>query len=52
LPHFLGDKSKDLQPVKGSQKKLERDVWLAVHRYLRPAPAIRAVMDFIVSCFA
>src|SRR5260221_3438879 len=52
LPSFLGNKSKDLQPVKGSQKTLERDVWLAVHHDLRRSPAIRAVMDFVVSCYA
>jgi DNA-binding transcriptional LysR family regulator len=52
LPAYLGDKSDDLQPLEGSQKKLERAIWLAVHRDMRRAPTIRVVMDFIVACFA
>jgi DNA-binding transcriptional LysR family regulator len=52
LPLYLGEKSDDLQLIDGSQKKLERDIWLAVHRDLRRAPPIRAVMDFIITCVA
>ncbi len=32
--------------------KLERDLWLVVHRDLRQAPAVRAVADFLVEVLA
>jgi DNA-binding transcriptional LysR family regulator len=52
LPVYLGDQNDDLQPIEGSQRRLERTIWLAVHRDVRQVPTIRAVMDFIIACFA
>ncbi len=51
LPHFLADATPGLERVEGTRESLTRDVWLCVHRDLRRSPAIRAVMDFLVSCF-
>jgi hypothetical protein len=33
-------------------KSVSRDVWLVVHLDLRRAPLVRAVMAFLVACFA
>jgi DNA-binding transcriptional LysR family regulator len=33
-----------------TERPISRDVWLAVHRDLRQVPAVRAVMEFLVSC--
>lgn len=50
LPHYLGDSNPRLQRHVVTQKPISRDVWLAVHRDLRQVPAVRAVMEFLVSC--
>lgn len=50
LPHYLGDGDPHLQRHVVAQKPVSRDVWLVVHRDLRQVPAVRAVMDFLVSC--
>jgi DNA-binding transcriptional LysR family regulator len=50
LPHYLGDGDPHLQRHAVTQKPISRDVWLAVHRDLRQVPAVRAVMEFLVSC--
>jgi DNA-binding transcriptional LysR family regulator len=51
LPHFLGDGDARLQRYGAGGKEVSRDVWLVVHRDLRRAPAVRAVMDFLARCF-
>ena len=50
LPHYLGDSEPRLQRYAVPQKPISREVWLAVHRDLRQVPAVRAVMEFLVSC--
>jgi DNA-binding transcriptional LysR family regulator len=50
LPHYLGDGDPRLQRHAVTGKPISRDVWLAVHRDLRQVPAVRAVMEFLVSC--
>jgi DNA-binding transcriptional LysR family regulator len=50
LPHYLGDSEPGLQRLVVTQKEVSRDVWLLVHRDLRQVPAVRAVMEFLVSC--
>ena len=50
LPHFLGDCDPRLKRHEVPGKPVTRDVWLLVHRDLRQAPAVRAVMDFLTEC--
>jgi DNA-binding transcriptional LysR family regulator len=50
LPHYLGDSDPRLQRHVVTQKPINRDVWLVVHRDLRQVPAVRAVMEFLVNC--
>jgi DNA-binding transcriptional LysR family regulator len=50
LPHFLADGDAGLERCKLQGKEVGRDVWLVVHRDLRRAPAVRAVMAFLVDC--
>jgi DNA-binding transcriptional LysR family regulator len=50
LPHYLGDGDARLQRHVVAGRPISRDVWLAVHRDLRQLPAVRAVMEFLVSC--
>ena len=50
LPHFLGDDDPQLVRHDVKAGEVRRDVWLVVHRDLRRAPAIRAVMEFLVRC--
>jgi DNA-binding transcriptional LysR family regulator len=50
LPHYLGDGDPNLQRYTVTQKPINREIWLAVHRDLRQVPAVRAVMEFLVSC--
>jgi DNA-binding transcriptional LysR family regulator len=52
LPHFLGDGDPRLQRCQSDRKEVGRDVWLVVHRDLRRAPAVRAVMEFLANCLA
>ena len=50
LPHFLGDGDPLLARCETETGEVRRDVWLVVHRDLRKAPAIRAVMEFLARC--
>ena len=50
LPHFLGDRDAGLARYEVGGKRIGRDVWLVVHRDLRRAPAVRAVMEFLAGC--
>jgi DNA-binding transcriptional LysR family regulator len=50
LPHYLGDGDPRLQRYEVTQKPINREIWLAVHRDLRQVPSVRAVMEFLVSC--
>jgi len=50
LPHFLGDGDPLLARYETETGEVRRDVWLVVHRDLRKAPAIRAVMEFLARC--
>jgi DNA-binding transcriptional LysR family regulator len=50
LPHYLGDGDPRLQRHDVPERPVSRDVWLLVHRDLRQVPAVRAVMEFLVSC--
>jgi DNA-binding transcriptional LysR family regulator len=55
LPHFLGDPDPRLvrytpSRTRVTHKPVSRDVWLLVHRDLRDAPAVRAVMEFLIGC--
>ena len=50
LPHFLGDGDSGLERYRTNQKPVGRDVWLVVHRDIRHAPAVRAVMEFLAGC--
>jgi DNA-binding transcriptional LysR family regulator len=50
LPHFMGEGDPRLQRCATDHKAVGRDVWLVVHRDLRRAPAVRAVMEFLASC--
>jgi DNA-binding transcriptional LysR family regulator len=52
LPHFLGDGDPRLARYQTNQKQVGRDVWLVVHRDLRRANAVRAVMEFLASCLS
>lgn len=49
LPVFLGERDPDLVRVGENIPPFSRDIWLAVHRDLRKAPAVRAVMDFVTA---
>ena len=50
LPHFLGDADPFLARYDAKAGEVRRDVWLVVHRDLRKAPSIRAVMEFLTRC--
>lgn len=52
LPHFLGDRDSGLQRLTVDNQDRVQEVWLIVHDDLRKAPAVRAVMDFLVDCYA
>jgi DNA-binding transcriptional LysR family regulator len=41
-----------LVPLDVRMKSVSRDVWLVVHGDLRRAPPVRAVMEFLIACFA
>jgi DNA-binding transcriptional LysR family regulator len=49
LPRFVGDGDPGLARY-DAKGEVTRDVWLVVHRDLRKAPAIRAVMEFLAHC--
>lgn len=48
LPGFLAARHPELQRVPTRQRPFARDAWLVVHGDLRRAPAVRAVMEFLV----
>ncbi|HYG04888.1 MAG TPA: LysR family transcriptional regulator [Stenotrophomonas sp.] len=50
FPENLGDPAMTRLDV--GLPKLERDLWLVVHRDLRQAPAVRAVAEFLVEALA
>jgi DNA-binding transcriptional LysR family regulator len=50
LPHYLGDGDPRLRRHDLPERPVSRDIWLLVHRDLRQVPAVRAVMEFRVSC--
>jgi DNA-binding transcriptional LysR family regulator len=47
LPCFLGDRDHDLVRINHEVPTFSRDIWLVVHRDLRKAPAVRALMNFV-----
>ena len=47
LPHFLGDADPKLARYAAAPTPVRRDLWLVIHRDLRRAPAVRAVMEFL-----
>lgn len=50
LPDFLGEPDPRLERYDITPAPPSRDVWLLVHRDLRQAPLVRAVMEFLVDC--
>jgi DNA-binding transcriptional LysR family regulator len=50
LPQFLGDPDPGLERYDAAPAPPSRDVWLLVHRDLRQAPLVRAVMEFLTDC--
>jgi DNA-binding transcriptional LysR family regulator len=50
LPHFLGEPDPTLERYDATPAPPSRDVWLLVHRDLRQAPLVRAVMEFLTEC--
>jgi DNA-binding transcriptional LysR family regulator len=50
LPHFLGEPDPTLERYNAAPAPPSRDVWLLVHRDLRQAPLVRAVMEFLTDC--
>jgi DNA-binding transcriptional LysR family regulator len=50
LPHFLGDPDPGLRRFDITPAPPSREVWLLVHRDLRQAPPVRAVMEFLTGC--
>jgi DNA-binding transcriptional LysR family regulator len=51
LPCYIGDADRDLIRVTAPLAELDAVHWLVVHRDLRRAPRIRAVMDRIREMF-
>jgi DNA-binding transcriptional LysR family regulator len=47
LPLFLGEADPDLVRLDRDAPVFSRDIWLIVHRDLRKAAPVRAVMDFV-----
>ena len=52
LPDFLANADAKLERLTHAGAAFSRDIWMAVHRDLRRAPQIRAVMDFLVKTVA
>lgn len=52
LPHFLAGDDPGLVCVDEEGVPAPREIWLAVHRDLRRAPPVRAVMAFLAECLA
>jgi DNA-binding transcriptional LysR family regulator len=49
LPCFLGERDRDLVRIYEDVPSFARDIWVVVHRDLRKAPTVRAVMDFVTA---
>jgi DNA-binding transcriptional LysR family regulator len=49
LPCFLGEQDHDLVRIYDGVPSFARDIWLVVHRDLRNAPTVRAVIDFVAA---
>lgn len=49
LPCFIGERDRDLVRIGEDIPSFARDIWLMVHRDLRKAPAVRAVMEFVAA---
>ncbi len=49
LPDFLGTLSNLIRLQ--DDHPMSAEIWLVTHEDLRHSPAIRVVMDFLVSCF-
>ena len=47
LPFFVGDRDPSLVRVPDEGPPLDRDVWVAVHRDMSRAPAVRIVVDLV-----
>ena len=52
LPCFIGERDRDLVRIHDNVPPFTRDIWLAVHRDLRKAPAVRAVMEFVAAAIS
>lgn len=52
LPCFLADADPTLLRLKHEGESFSRDIWLVVHRDLRRAAPVRAVMDFLIELVA
>lgn len=52
LPRFIGDRDDRLVRIDTRTKPPTREIWLLVHRDLRRAPTVRAVMEFLAECLA
>lgn len=50
LPHFLAEGDPRLKRCDAMPEPQSRDVWLVVHRDIRHAPQVRAVMEFLTEC--
>jgi DNA-binding transcriptional LysR family regulator len=50
LPHFIGQGDPHLMGYDAKAGQVGRDVCLVVHRDVRRAPAVRAVMEFLERC--
>jgi DNA-binding transcriptional LysR family regulator len=50
LPHFFGDPDPRVQRYDPNTATVGRDVWLILHRDLRSAPVVRAVLEFLTEC--
>lgn len=50
LPVFMGQKG-GLVALSSHELVMEREIWLVTHEDLRHSPAVRVVMDFLLTCF-
>lgn len=51
LPCFLGDAYSDLVKLEHCGPSFSREIWLVTHRDLKRSAIVRAVMDYLVTCF-
>jgi DNA-binding transcriptional LysR family regulator len=52
LPRFLGERDSQLVRTNIGSTSIVREIWLVVHRDMRRAASVRAVMQFLTECFA